>query len=85
MMCYHDNPQKVWRKPLTTLKNKNIIPTVKYGKLSVLVWGCISSKKVGETKIITDIMTKEVYMDILKADLIASVEKFGFVDPKKYP
>ena len=26
-------------------------------------------------------MTKEVYLDILKNELIVSVEKFGFIDP----
>ena len=31
--------RRVWRKPLTALENKNLIPTVKFGKLCVMVWG----------------------------------------------
>ena len=30
---YHVGLQRVWRKPLTALENKNLIPTVKFGKL----------------------------------------------------
>ena len=33
MLCYHNGPQRVWSKPLTALENKNLIPTVKFGKL----------------------------------------------------
>lgn len=81
MLYYHDGPQRVWRKPLTALQNKNIIPTVKFGKLSVMVWGCICSKGVGEIRIIEDNMTKETYLDILRSNLKRSVQKFGLVDP----
>jgi len=82
MLYYHDGPSKVWRKPNTALKQKNIIPTVKFGKLSVMVWGCISSKGVGELRIFNDIMTKEFYLDILKKELTKSVVDFGFINPQ---
>ena len=81
MLYYHDEPQRVWHKPLTALENKNLIPTVKLGKLSVMIWGCISSKGVGVIRILNEIMTKEVYLDILKNELIAKIKKFGFIDP----
>lgn len=80
MLYSHDGPTKVWRKPLTALENKNIIPTVKFGKLSVMVWGCISAKGVGVLKIIEDNMTKEMYLGILKNELMSSARKFGFID-----
>jgi len=48
MLYYHDALSKVWKKPNTALKQKNIIPKVKFGKLSEMVWGCISFKGVGE-------------------------------------
>ena len=81
MLYYHDRPQRVLRKPLTALENKNLIPTVKFEKLTVMVWGCISSKGVGVNRILDERMTKEVYLDILKIELIASIKKFGFIDP----
>lgn len=46
-----------------------------------MVWGCISSKGVGVIRILDEIMTKEVYLDILKNELTASIKKFGFIDP----
>ena len=66
MLYYHEGPERVWRKPLTALENKNLIRTVKFGKLSVMVWGCISSKGVGAIRILDKIMAKGVYLDILK-------------------
>ncbi|KAH8372825.1 hypothetical protein KR009_005679, partial [Drosophila setifemur] len=57
-----------------------IIPTVKFGKLSVMVSGCISSKGVGELRIFTDIMNKEYYLDILRSELTRSAQNFGFID-----
>ena len=65
MLYYHDRPQKVWRKPLIALENKNLVPAVKFEKLSVMVWGCISSKGVGVIRILDEIMTKKIYLDIL--------------------
>ena len=48
-----------------------------------MLWGCISSKGVGVIRILDEIMTQEVrvYLDILKNELIASIKKFGFIDP----
>lgn len=82
MLHYNDGPQTVWRKPNTALHAKNTIPTVKFGKLSVMVWGCISSKGVGEVRIFTDIMTKEYYLDILQNELTRSAASFGFINPQ---
>ena len=56
--------RKEFREELTALENKNRIPTVKFGKLSVMIWGCISSKGVGVIRILDEITTKEVYLDI---------------------
>ena len=81
MLYYHDGPQRVQHKSLTTLEYKNLIPTVKFEKLSVMVWGCIFSMGVIVIRILDEIMTKEVYFHILKNELIASIRKFGLIDP----
>ena len=67
--------------PLTALENRNLISTVKLGKHSVIVWGYISSNEVGVIRILDERMTKGVYLDILKNELIASIKKFSFIDP----
>ena len=69
MLYYHDGSQRVWCKLLTALENKNLIPIVKLGK---------SSKGVGVISIVDEIMTKEVYFDILKNN---NIKKLGFIDP----
>ena len=37
MLYYHDGSQRLWHKALIALEIKNLIPTVKFGKLSVMV------------------------------------------------
>ena len=68
----------VGREPHTALENKNFIPTVKCGKLSVVVWGCIFSKGFGAIRILDEIITKEVYLDILKYELIVALRNLFF-------
>ena len=46
----------VWRKPNTELDVKNLHSTVKHGGGGVLVWGCMSSNRVGNLHIIDNIM-----------------------------
>ena len=59
MLYYHDGLQRVWYKSLTALENTNLIPTVNFGKLSVMVWACILSKRVAVIRILEETMTKE--------------------------
>ena len=62
MLYYHDGPQREKSKPDSS---RNLIPTVKFGKLSIMIWGCTASKEVAVIRILDKIMTKEVYPDIL--------------------
>lgn len=83
MLYYNDGPSRVWRKPLTSLENRNIIPTVKFGKMSVMIWGCISSEGVGDLAFIETTMDAQKYLDILKRNLVSSARKFGFIRDNK--
>ena len=42
-----DGIQKIWRKPHEEYKEKCMVPTVKHGGGSVLVWGCMGTQGVG--------------------------------------
>lgn len=78
-----DGKTMVWRKPNEELKGKNITPTVKHGGGSVMVWGCISAKGVGNLVFIDGIMNKESYLTILKDNLKQSAEKMGILSTFK--
>lgn len=38
-LYYNDGKCKIWREPGQGLKKENIIPTVKFGGVSIMVWG----------------------------------------------
>jgi len=67
----------VWQKKKKELESKNLIPTVKHGDGSVLVWGCMSAAGVGNLHFIEGIMNHVMYIDILKQNLRSSSIKMG--------
>ncbi|KAK3530781.1 hypothetical protein QTP70_001580 [Hemibagrus guttatus] len=63
----------VWRKSNTAFQKKNIIPTVKYGGGSVMVWGGFAASGPGRLAVINGIMNSAVYQKILKENVRPSV------------
>ncbi len=63
----------IWRKSNTAFQKKNIIPTVKYGGGSVMVWGCFSASGPGRLAVINGTMNSAVYQKILKDNVRPSV------------
>ncbi|KAK3527855.1 hypothetical protein QTP86_009412 [Hemibagrus guttatus] len=63
----------VWSKSNTTFQKKNIIPTVKYGGGSVMVWGCFAASGPGRLAVINGTMNSAVYQKILKENVRPSV------------
>lgn len=70
----------VWRKPGEAFSKQNLLPTVKHGGGSVMVWGCMAASGVGNLHFIEGIMDKHLYVDILRQNLKVSVEKLGLKD-----
>ena len=54
----------VWRKPNTAFEQKNLIPTVKHGGGSVMVWGCFAASGPGRLAIIDTTMNSALYQKI---------------------
>ena len=54
----------VWRKKGTSHKHQNLIPNVKYGGRSVMVWDCFAASVPGQLAIIDRKMNSQVYQDI---------------------
>lgn len=70
-----DGKIMVWRTPKEEWDPECMVPTVKHGGGSVMVWGCFSSLGVGNLVFINGNMTGLMYRGILENNLFASVNK----------
>ncbi len=72
-----DGVKRVWRQPVEEYKYKCLLPTVKHGGGSVMVWGCMSAAGTGELQFIEGTMNANMYCDILKQSMIPSLRRLG--------
>ncbi len=56
----------MWRQPGEEYKDKCVLPTVKHGGGSVMVWGCMSVSGTGELQFIEGTTNANMYYDKLK-------------------
>ncbi len=66
-----DGVKRVWRQPGEEYKDKCVLPTVKHGGGSVMVWGCMSAAGTGELQFIEGTMnanTSEAEHDSLPSE-----------------
>ncbi len=69
-----DGVNRVWRQPGEEYKDKCVLPTVKHGGGSVMVWGCMSAARTGELQFIEG---TNMHCDILKQSMIPSLRRLG--------
>uniref|UniRef100_A0A9J8B3Q1 Transposase n=1 Tax=Cyprinus carpio carpio TaxID=630221 RepID=A0A9J8B3Q1_CYPCA len=62
----HRNRGHVWCKSNTAFQERNLIPTVKHGGGSVLVWGCFAAAGPGQLTVIESTMNSTVYQGVLE-------------------
>ncbi len=72
-----DGFKTVWRRKGEEYKEKCMVPTVKHGGGSVLMWGCMSAAGVGELHFIDGIMNSQIYCSILKEKMLPSLRALG--------
>ncbi len=72
-----DGFKTVWRRKGEEYKEKCMVPTVKHGGGSVLMWGCMSAAGVGELHFIDGIMNSQTYCSILKEKMLPSLRALG--------
>ena len=72
-----DGVKHVWWQPGKEYKDKCVLPTVKHGGGSVMVWGCMSAAGTGELQFIEGTMNANMYCDILKQIMIPSIQRLG--------
>ncbi len=72
-----DGFKTVWRRKGEEYKEKCMVPTVKHGGDSVLMWGCMNAAGVGELHFIDGIMNSQMYCSILKEKMLPSLRVLG--------
>ncbi|KAJ4426656.1 hypothetical protein ANN_26454 [Periplaneta americana] len=72
-----DGAHRVWRKKNEGDEVDNTLSTVKHGGGSIMIWGCMSSKGVGNIDFTDEIMDKVVYNNILKNNVKESAIEMG--------
>ncbi len=72
-----DGFKTVRRRKGEEYKEKCMVPTVKHGGGSVLMWGCMSAAGVGELHFIDGIMNSQMYCSILKEKMLPSLRAWS--------
>ncbi len=72
-----DGVKRVLQQPVEEYIDKCVLPTVKHGGGSVMVWGCMSVAGTGELQFIEGTMNANMYCDILKQSMIPSLRRLG--------
>uniref|UniRef100_A0A8C4TBF5 Transposase n=1 Tax=Erpetoichthys calabaricus TaxID=27687 RepID=A0A8C4TBF5_ERPCA len=67
----------VWRKENTVFQHKNLMPSVKHGGGSVMVWACFAASGPGQLAFIDGTMNSELYQRILKENVRTSVQELN--------
>ncbi len=88
-----DGVKHVWQQPGEEYKDKYVLPTVKHGGGSVMVWGCMSAASTGELQFIEGTMKvckvsnihhlRDVVMEEWKRAPVATCEALVNSMPKR--
>ena len=77
MGSYHSHNLSYWSLEVQHGEEYNvkcILPTVKHGGGSVMVWGCMSAASNVELQFIEGTMNGNMYCDLLKQSMIPSLQ-----------
>jgi uncharacterized membrane protein len=72
-----DGCKWVWKKPEKGLSNRLVEETVKFGGGSIMIWGYMTWEGVGYATKIDKRMDSQLYLQILKDELLNSLEHYG--------
>lgn len=72
-----DGVKRVWRRKGEAYKDKCVVPTVKHGGGSLMIWGCMSAKGVGRLAFIEGKMDSKLYCQILEENMLPSLTSVG--------
>ena len=72
-----DGREYCWKRAGEPLRNHHVKPTIKHGKGSVTIWGCMAWSGVGFLCKIEGNMDGELYRSILEGELVQTIEWYG--------
>ena len=76
-----DGCKWVWKKPGEGLGDRLVEGTVKFGGGSIMIWGCMTWEGVGYATKIDGRMDCSLYLQILRDELLNSLEHYGLNPP----
>ena len=65
-------------------KKENLQPVVKHDGRCIMLWSCMLVDRIGELVFIDKNVNKETYLQILKANLHKSAEKFDIEETLQF-
>ncbi|KAI4894645.1 hypothetical protein NFI96_001030 [Prochilodus magdalenae] len=71
----HNKGCYAWRKKNTALQEKHLLPTVKFGGGSIMLWGCLARTRTGNLVKFEECMDSNKYQQILETNVQESVTK----------
>ncbi|KAI4885875.1 hypothetical protein NFI96_032822 [Prochilodus magdalenae] len=71
----HNKGRYAWRKKNTALQEKHLLPTVKFGGGSIMLWGCVASTGTINLVKVEGRMDSNQYQQILETNVQESVTK----------
>jgi transposase len=79
-----DGRQYCWKRGKSGLLDQHVDPTLKHGGGSIMIWGCMTWKGVGEMCKIQGIMDSKVYCEILELYLKKTMKNHRLVNENFY-
>ena len=76
-----DGRKWAWKKPGEGLSDRLVEGTAKFGGGSIMIWGCMTWEGVGYATKIDGRMDSDLYLQILKDELLNSLEHYGLNPP----
>src|ERR1700761_241542 len=76
-----DGHKWVWKKPGEGLSDRLVEGTAKFGGGSIMIWGCMTWEGLGYAAKIDGRMDSDLYLQILKDEVLNSLEHSGLNPP----
>ena len=71
----------MWKKPEEGLSDRLVERTVRFGGGTIMIWGCMTWERVGYAAKIDSRMDSDLYLQILKEELLNSLKHYGLNPP----